>query len=152
MSTVASPARRQAGLTPSRPGRRRTRVWDVDATTNAIVELGGQLAGEGIEKVTIESTSDYRRPFFYLLEAAGLQVQLVNAHDVKNAPGRPKTDLLTELLAGSFGRCVRGAVGLARFAARDQRRGCAAGVVRAGGAAAGVARGDRGSVRAVPAG
>jgi transposase len=66
----------------------------VDATTNSIIELGGQLAAEGIEKVTIESTSDYWRPFFYLLEAAGLAVQLVNAHDVKNAPGRPKTDKL----------------------------------------------------------
>jgi transposase len=79
---------------PSRPGRRRTRVQEVDATTNSIIGLGGQLAAEGIEKVTIESTSDYWRPFFYLLEAAGLAVQLVNAHDVKNAPGRPKTDKL----------------------------------------------------------
>jgi len=79
---------------PSRPGRRRTRVQEVDATTNALIELGGQLVAEGIEKVTIESTSDYWRPFFYLLEAAGLTVQLVNAHDVKNAPGRPKTDKL----------------------------------------------------------
>jgi transposase len=34
------------------------------------------------------------RIWFYLLEAAGLDVQLVNAHDVKNAPGRPKTDKL----------------------------------------------------------
>ena len=32
-----------------------------------------------------------------LLEAAGLKVQLVNARSVKNAPGRAKTDLLTEL-------------------------------------------------------
>jgi hypothetical protein len=31
---------------------------------------------------------------FYLLEAAGLTVELVNARDVKNAPGRPKTDKL----------------------------------------------------------
>jgi transposase len=79
---------------PSRPGARRTRVWDVDATTNAVLELGGHLAGEGIEKVTLESTSDYWRIWFYLLEAVGLDVQLVNARDVKNAPGRPKTDKL----------------------------------------------------------
>ena len=79
---------------PSRPGQRRTRVWDVEATTNAILELGEYLAGEGIEKVTLESTSDYWRIWFYLLEAAGLDVQLVNAREVKNAPGRPKTDKL----------------------------------------------------------
>ena len=79
---------------PSRPRARRTRVWDVDATTNAILELGADLAGEGIEKVTLESTSDYWRIWFYLLEAAGLDVQLVNARDIKNAPGRPKTDKL----------------------------------------------------------
>jgi transposase len=79
---------------PSRPGARRTRVWDVDATTNAILELGEHLAGEGIEKVTLESTSDYWRIWFYLIEAGGLDVQLVNARDIKNAPGRPKTDKL----------------------------------------------------------
>ena len=44
---------------PSRPGARRTRVQDVDATTNAILELGGYLVGEGIEKVTLESTLGY---------------------------------------------------------------------------------------------
>ncbi|EQD34083.1 transposase IS116/IS110/IS902 family protein, partial [mine drainage metagenome] len=37
---------------------------------------------------------DYWRPFFYLLEARGLVVWLVNARDVKNVPGRPKTDKL----------------------------------------------------------
>jgi transposase len=79
---------------PSRPGKRRTRVWDVDATTNAVLELGEHLAAEGIQRVTLESTSDYWRIWFYLLEAAGLDVQLVNARDVKAAPGRPKTDKL----------------------------------------------------------
>ncbi len=79
---------------PSRPGKRVTKVWQVDATTNAIIELGEHLAGLGVEKVTVESTSDYWRGFFYLLEAAGLEVQLVNARDVKNVPGRPKTDRL----------------------------------------------------------
>ena len=66
----------------------------MDATTNAILELGEHLAAEGIEKVTLESTSDYWRIWFYLLEAAGLDVQLVRARDVKQAPGRPKTDKL----------------------------------------------------------
>ena len=79
---------------PSRPGKRRTRVWEAGATTGAVLELGEQLAGEGIEMVTLEATSDYWRIWFYLLESAGLCVQLVNARDVKNAPGRPKTDKL----------------------------------------------------------
>src|SRR6266540_2955861 len=79
---------------PSRPGRRVTKVWEVDATTNAITELADHLVRQGIEKVTVESTSDYWRPFLYLLQAAGLSVQLVNARDVKNVPGRPKTDRL----------------------------------------------------------
>jgi transposase len=37
-------------------GRRISRVWDVEAT-----ELADQLVGVGIEKVTVESTSDYVR-------------------------------------------------------------------------------------------
>ena len=76
------------------PGRFVTRVWTTDATTNAILELADHLAGMRIEKVVLESTSDYWRPFFYLLEAAGLRAELVNARDVKNAPGRPKTGKL----------------------------------------------------------
>ena len=58
---------------PGRPGRRRTLVWQVDATTNAVLELADHLVGERVEKVTLESTSDYWRIWFYLLEAAGLQ-------------------------------------------------------------------------------
>ncbi len=37
------------------------------------------------------------RIWFFVLEAAGLAVQLVNAAQARNLPGRPKTDLLTEL-------------------------------------------------------
>ena len=69
------------------------KVWDVAATTNAIVTLADELAGLEIERVVLEATSDYWRPFFYLLEARGLSVWLVNARDVKNVPGRPKTEL-----------------------------------------------------------
>ena len=79
---------------PNRPDRRTSRVWDVSATCGAVTELAEHLIGERIERVTVESTSDYWRIWFYLLEAVGLEVQLVNARDVKNVPGRPKTDKL----------------------------------------------------------
>jgi transposase len=78
----------------SRAGRRVSKVWDVAARSGAVADLAEHLVAEGIEKVTVESTSDYWRIWFYVLEAAGLSVQLVNARDVKNAPGRPKTDKL----------------------------------------------------------
>jgi transposase len=42
----------------------------------------------------MEATSDYWRGVFYLLEAHGFEVWLVNARDVKHLPGRPKTDTL----------------------------------------------------------
>jgi transposase len=35
----------------SRPGRRVSRVWEVAATTNTIIELGEYLAGLGVQKV-----------------------------------------------------------------------------------------------------
>ena len=79
---------------PSIPGRRVSKVWEVPATTNAILALADQLSDAGIERVVVESTSDYWRPFVYLLQARGLSVWLVNAHQVKNVPGRPKTDKL----------------------------------------------------------
>jgi transposase len=91
---VAKAAGKVCVRLPGKTGRRFSRVWDVPARTGAITELGDQLTELGIEKVTVESTSDYWRIFYYLLEAAGLSVQLVNARDVKNVPGRPKTDKL----------------------------------------------------------
>lgn len=66
----------------------------VPARTGAITELATQLVELGIAKVTVESTSDYWRIWYYLLEDAGLDAQLVNARDVKNVPCRPKTDKL----------------------------------------------------------
>jgi transposase len=75
------------------PGRFTTKVWPVDATTNAILELADHLAGLRIEKVVLESTSDYWRPFFYLLEAAAgivdISLGAVNRSAVHPPPARP---------------------------------------------------------------
>jgi transposase len=91
---VAKAAGKVCVRLPGKSGRRFSRVWDVSARTGAIGELGEQLLELGVQKVSVESTSDYWRIWYYLLEAAGLKVDLVNARDVKNAPGRPKTDKL----------------------------------------------------------
>src|SRR3954465_1447292 len=74
------------------PGRRVTRTWQVKSTTTALGELADHPRAQGIERIVVESTSDYWRPFFSLLQAAGLSVWLVNAAQVKHVPGRPKTD------------------------------------------------------------
>jgi transposase len=79
---------------PSRPGARRSTVWTVKARRDRIRQLGRQLVSSGIEIVTLESTSDYWRIWFFVLEACGLTVQLVSAAQAKNLPGRPKTDRL----------------------------------------------------------
>lgn len=79
---------------PVQAGKRVSTVWTVSARTRTILELADRLAGEGVQRVVLEATSDYWRPFYYLLEARGVPVWLVNARDVKNVPGRPKTDKL----------------------------------------------------------
>jgi transposase len=75
-------------------GRRTQRVQNVAATTNAILELGAELVRDGVERVVMEATGVYWKPWFFLLESQGLECWLVNARDVKNVPGRPKTDKL----------------------------------------------------------
>jgi transposase len=82
---------------PSRPGARHSTVWEVRATMNAVLALAARLVADGVEMVTLESTADYWRIWYYVLESAGLAVQLVTASQARNLPGRPKTDLLTEL-------------------------------------------------------
>ena len=124
---------------PSRPGARQSTVWTVKARMAAIRTLGRQLKADGIEMVTLEATSDYWRIWFFVLEAAGLAVQLVNAAQAKNLPGRPKTDPLTELPEGIQQLSGRMGILVATVADHDHRRRCAAGPVPAGDAAGRVA-------------
>lgn len=74
--------------------RRVQRTWAVAAATAEIIALGDHLVCQGVELVVMEATGVFWKPWFYLLEDRGLTVWLVNARDVKNVPGRPKTDKL----------------------------------------------------------
>src|SRR5260221_5933939 len=75
----------------TRAGRRTQRVWEVTATFAAVVTLMDHLRSQGIQRLVLESTSDYWRIWYYLAEAAGLEVWLVNAPDVRHLPGRSKS-------------------------------------------------------------
>ena len=80
-------------LPPSREGgRRASRVETVGATAREVLALAGRLLADRVELVVMESTSDYWRIWFYLLEGAGLNVQLVNSRQARQLAGRPKTD------------------------------------------------------------
>ena len=80
---------------PARPGRFVNRIWeDVPAMRARIAELGRELLRNKVQMVTLESTSDYWRVWFYVLESIGLAVQLVSSSQAKNLKGRPKTDRL----------------------------------------------------------
>jgi transposase len=82
-------------LPPAREGgRRASRVEEVPAQAAEILALAARLLADGVELVVMESTSDYWRIWFYLLEGAGLNVQLVNSRQSRQLAGRPKTDRL----------------------------------------------------------
>jgi transposase len=75
-------------------GRRRQEVGTYSTMTRSLLVMADRLAELGVRRVVMEATSDYWKPPFYLLEAHGFDVWLVNAKDVKHLPGRPKTDRL----------------------------------------------------------
>jgi transposase len=88
-----------------------TPVRSFTTFTAALHGLADWLTACGVTTVAMESTGVYWIPLFELLEARGLDVVLVNARHVKNAPGR-KSDVLdcqwlqelhsVGLLRGSF--------------------------------------------------
>jgi transposase len=72
--------------------RRTSHLQTVPATVPAVEALAAELTAAGVQMVSLESTSDYWRIWFLVLEDAGLQVQLVSSSQARNLPGRPKTD------------------------------------------------------------
>jgi transposase len=76
------------------PGRRRQEVRTYQTMTRSLLVMADRLGELGVTRVVMEATSDYWKGIYYLLEAHGFEVWLVNARDVKHLPGRPKTDTL----------------------------------------------------------
>ena len=87
---------------------RRQEVRTFGTVTRSLLELRDWLIDLGVSLCVMEATSAYWKPPFYLLEDV-IECWVVNARDVKNVPGRPKTDRLD-------------AVWLARLAERGMLR------------------------------
>jgi transposase len=79
---------------PGPSKRRLQEVTTYSTMTRSLLRMAERLVELGVTRVVMEATSDYWKPPFYLLEAAGFEVWLVNAKDVNHLPGRPKTDKL----------------------------------------------------------
>jgi transposase len=78
----------------SKPGRRMQEVREYPTTTAELLAMAAWFQQWGVSRVVMESTGDYWKGSYYLLEAEGFDCWLVNARDVKNVPGRAKTDKL----------------------------------------------------------
>ena len=70
----------------------RSTVTTWGSVTNQVLALRDHLIDEDVSLVVMEATSDYWKPFYYLLEDGPFEVMLVNARHVKTVPGR-KTDV-----------------------------------------------------------
>ena len=75
----------------TRPGTFTNTVTTWGATTSEVLRLCEFLEEQHVTVVIMESTSDYWKPFYYLMEDS-LPVMLVNAKHARNIPGR-KSDV-----------------------------------------------------------
>jgi transposase len=106
---------------PSRPGARRSRVWTVKARMGAIGKLGRQLKRDGIEIVTLESTSDYWR--FWLRREAPCCIPGLAGRNLEDIPGsdgllkirKVKGTIACQETSGRAKAYGRGAGGPARY-------------------------------------
>ena len=74
------------------PNRDSEPVRRFDCFTADLHRLADWLKSCDIDTVVMESTGSYWIPLYQVLEARGFTVKLVNAHHVKNVPGR-KSDI-----------------------------------------------------------
>jgi transposase len=96
----------------TRKGGRQQEAREFATTRRQLLEMADRLRCWQVEKAGMESTSDYWKPVYFLLEREGFECLLYQASQVKALPGRPKTDKLDSAwlakvteqgsLAGSF--------------------------------------------------
>jgi transposase len=96
----------------SRGGGRQQETREFRTVRKDLLALADWLRCWRVDRVGMESTSDYWKPVFFLLEREGFDCMLYQASQVKALPGRPKTDKLDSAwlarvseqgsLAGSF--------------------------------------------------
>ncbi len=79
-------------LSSGAPGKTVKQTRSFSTMTCGLEDLLAWLSKAGCRHVAIESTGVFWRPVHNMLEAAGIEVILVNAQHVKNVPGR-KTDV-----------------------------------------------------------
>jgi transposase len=73
---------------------RQQETREFGTTRRQLLEMADWLRCWGVERAGTESTSDYWKPVYFLLEREGLDCVLYHAGQVKGLPGRPKTDRL----------------------------------------------------------
>jgi transposase len=76
---------------PGPKGKRQAELQRFGTTTPQLLAMRDWLEAEGVSLVGMESTGDYWKPVFYLLEEA-MECWLLNANHLKAVPGR-KTDM-----------------------------------------------------------
>ena len=69
-------------------------VRQFGAMTDDLNALADWLLALGVQQVALESTGVYWIPIFEVLQQRGLEVWLVDARQLRHAPGRPKSDVL----------------------------------------------------------
>ena len=103
-------SKRDAKVAVRIPGKRAgsftTTVKTFGATTVQVLALVDYLLSQRVTTVVMEATSDYWKPFYYVMEDT-LPVMLVNARHARNIPGR-KIRRLGRGLVGPA-RCARAA-------------------------------------------
>jgi transposase len=90
---------------PDGKGGRSQTIKEYSTFTGELIRLRDWLMAEGVTQVVMEATGVYWKPVWHVLEdAPGWELMLVNAHHVKNLPGR-KTDVSDAAWLAQLAEC-----------------------------------------------